>query len=114
MPSSRAFGLVHERHRHDGNLIRGARFMTCVASPSAISKHKTTPGENQSCFRAEVFVLAAITANAAPITLAFRAETRTFDSGSFAAAQKAGKPILVAIQSTRPQSAVRRRCIFGA
>src|SRR5690349_11718464 len=54
MPSSRAFGLVHKRRRHDGNLIRGARFVTRVTSSSTVSKHKTTPGENQSCFRAEV------------------------------------------------------------
>jgi thioredoxin 1 len=46
------------------------------------------------------FVLAAIAANAAPIASAFAAETRTFDSGSFAAAQKAGKPILVAIHAS--------------
>jgi len=45
-------------------------------------------------------LLAAIAANVAPIALAFAAETRTFDSGSFAAAQKAGKPILVAIHAS--------------
>ena len=45
-------------------------------------------------------VLAAIAANAAPIALAFATETRTFDSGSFVAAQKAGKPILVAIHAS--------------
>ena len=45
-------------------------------------------------------VLAAIAANVAPIASAFAAETRTFDSGSFAAAQKAGKPILVAIHAS--------------
>src|SRR6516165_1860134 len=44
-------------------------------------------------------LLAAIAANAAPIALAFAAETRTFDTGSFTAAQKAGKPILVAIHA---------------
>ena len=47
-----------------------------------------------------IFVLAAIAANAAPIALAFAAETKTFDSGSFAAAQNAGKPILVAIHAS--------------
>ena len=46
------------------------------------------------------FVLAAIAANAAPIAVAFAAETKTFDSGSFATAQKAGKPILVAIHAS--------------
>ena len=45
-------------------------------------------------------VFAAIAANTAPIALALAAETRTFDSGSFAAAQKAGKPILVAIHAS--------------
>ena len=45
-------------------------------------------------------VLAAIAVNVAPIASAFAAETRTFDSGSFAAAQKAGKPILVAIHAS--------------
>ena len=46
------------------------------------------------------FVLAAIAANAAPIALAFSTETRTFDAVSFAATQKAGKPILVAIHAS--------------
>jgi thioredoxin 1 len=46
------------------------------------------------------FVLAAIAANAARIASAFATETRTFDSGSFAGAQKAGKPILVAIHAS--------------
>src|SRR5215468_8134910 len=46
------------------------------------------------------FVLAAIAANVAPIASAFATETRPFDSGSFAAAQKAGKPILVAIHAS--------------
>jgi thioredoxin 1 len=46
------------------------------------------------------FVLAAIAANAAPVAPTFAAETRTFDSGSFAAAQKAGKPILVAVHAS--------------
>ena len=45
-------------------------------------------------------VLAAIAVNVAPIASAFAAETRTFDLGSFAAAQKAGKPILVAIHAS--------------
>ena len=45
-------------------------------------------------------VLAAIAANAAPIALASAAETRAFDSASFAAAQKAGKPILLAIHAS--------------
>ena len=45
-------------------------------------------------------VLAAIAANVAPIASVFAAETRTFDPGSFAAAQKAGKPILVAIHAS--------------
>ena len=45
-------------------------------------------------------VVAAIAANVAPIASAFAAETRTFDSGSFAAAQKAGKPILLAIHAS--------------
>jgi thioredoxin 1 len=46
------------------------------------------------------FVLAAIAISAAPIASASATETRTFDSGSFAAAQKAGKPILVAIHAS--------------
>ena len=46
------------------------------------------------------FVLAAVAANAAPIALAFAAETTTFDPGSFAAAQQAGKSILVAIHAS--------------
>ena len=46
------------------------------------------------------FVFAVLAANAAPIAPAFAVETRTFDSGSFAAAQKAGKPILVAIHAS--------------
>src|SRR6516165_6413440 len=45
-------------------------------------------------------LLAAIAANAAPIALAFAAETRTFDTASFTAAQKSGKPILVAIHAS--------------
>jgi thioredoxin len=45
-------------------------------------------------------VLTALAANAAPIARAFAAESRTFDAGSFAAAQKAGKPILVAIHAS--------------
>ena len=44
--------------------------------------------------------LAAVAASAAPSALAFAAETKTFDSGSFAAAQKAGKPILVAVHAS--------------
>jgi thioredoxin 1 len=46
------------------------------------------------------FVLAAIAANAAPIALAFATVTGPFDSGSFAAAQQAGRPILVAIHAS--------------
>ena len=46
------------------------------------------------------FVFAVLVANASPIAPAFAVETRTFDSGSFAAAQKAGKPILVAIHAS--------------
>ena len=45
-------------------------------------------------------VLAAIAASAAPIAPAFATETKTFDPQSFAAAQKAGKPILVAIHAS--------------
>ena len=41
--------------------------------------------------------VAAISALAAP---AFAAETKTFDPESFAAAQQAGKPILVAIHAS--------------
>jgi thioredoxin 1 len=59
------------------------------------------------------FVLAAIAANAAPITSAFAAETRTFDSGSFAAAQKAGKPILVAIHASWCPTCAAQRPILS-
>ena len=45
-------------------------------------------------------VFAVHVATPAPIAPAFAVETRTFDSGSFAAAQKAGKPILVAIHAS--------------
>jgi thiol-disulfide isomerase/thioredoxin len=45
-------------------------------------------------------VFAAVAASAALIAPAFATETRTFDPVSFAAAQKAGKPIFVAIHAS--------------
>ncbi len=45
-------------------------------------------------------VFAAIAASAALVAPAFATETRTFDLEAFAAAQKAGKPILVAIHAS--------------
>jgi len=45
-------------------------------------------------------VFAAVAASAAVIPPAFATEARTFDLESFAAAQNAGKPILVAIHAT--------------
>ncbi|MGO9004247.1 MAG: thioredoxin family protein [Beijerinckiaceae bacterium] len=45
-------------------------------------------------------VFAAVAASAALIAPAFATETRDFDLESFAAAQKAGKPILVAIHTS--------------
>jgi thioredoxin 1 len=59
------------------------------------------------------FVLAAIAANAAPIALAFAAEPRTFYSSSFAAAQKAGKPILVAIHASWCPTCAAQRPILS-
>ena len=59
------------------------------------------------------FMLAAIAANAASITLAFAAETRTFDSSSFAAAQKAGKPIIVAIHASWCPTCAAQRPILS-
>lgn len=45
-------------------------------------------------------LFATVAAGAALAAPAFAAETRTFDQESFAAAQKAGKPILVAIHAS--------------
>ena len=45
-------------------------------------------------------LIATVVAATAGMSPAFATETRTFDSGSFAAAQKAGKPILVAIHAS--------------
>ncbi len=45
-------------------------------------------------------VFAAVAASAALIAPAFATEIKTFDLESFVAAQKAGKPILVAIHAT--------------
>jgi thiol-disulfide isomerase/thioredoxin len=59
------------------------------------------------------FVFAAIAANAASITPAFAAETRTFDSSSFAAAQKAGKPIIVAIHASWCPTCAAQRPILS-
>jgi len=59
------------------------------------------------------FVLAAIAANAAPIALASAAETRTFDSGSFTAAQNARKPILVAIHASWCPTCAAQRPILS-
>ena len=59
------------------------------------------------------FVLAAIAANAAPIALAFATETRTFDAVSFAATQKAGKPILVAIHASWCPTCAAQRPILS-
>ena len=46
------------------------------------------------------FVFAAVAASASFTAPAFATETRTFDAQSFAAAQKAGKPIFVAIHAS--------------
>ena len=59
------------------------------------------------------FVLAAIAVNAAPIALAFATETGTFDAVSFAAAQKAGKPILVAIHASWCPTCAAQRPILS-
>ena len=59
------------------------------------------------------FVLAAIAVNAAPIALAFATETRTFDAVSFAATQKAGKPILVAIHASWCPTCAAQRPILS-
>jgi len=59
------------------------------------------------------FVLAAIAASAAPIALAFATETRTFDAVSFAATQKAGKPILVAIHASWCPTCAAQRPILS-
>lgn len=45
-------------------------------------------------------IFAPLIAGVAQIAPAFAAETKTFDPESFAAAQKAGKPILVAVHAT--------------
>jgi thioredoxin 1 len=45
-------------------------------------------------------IYAAVAASMALIAPAFATETKTFDLQSFAAAQKAGKPILVAIHAS--------------
>jgi thioredoxin 1 len=45
-------------------------------------------------------VFAAVALGGGVTAAAFAAETRTFDAKSFAAAQKAGKPILVAVHAT--------------
>ena len=45
-------------------------------------------------------IYAAVAASSALIAPAFATETKTFDLQSFAAAQKAGKPILVAIHAS--------------
>lgn len=45
-------------------------------------------------------VFASVAASAAMIAPAFGAETKTFDPQSFAAAQKAGEPIFVAIHAS--------------
>ncbi len=45
-------------------------------------------------------VLAAVAASAAFAAPALATETRTFDASSFAEAQKAGKPILVAVHAS--------------
>ena len=59
------------------------------------------------------FVLAAIAATAAPIALAFATETRTFDAVSFAATQKTGKPILVAIHASWCPTCAAQRPILS-
>jgi len=59
------------------------------------------------------FVLAAIAVNAAPIALAFATETGTFDAVSFAATQKAGKPILVAIHASWCPTCAAQRPILS-
>jgi thioredoxin 1 len=76
--------------------------------------------ETQDCtrrksvmFSRRSLVLAAIAANAGPIALAFAAERRTFDSGSFDAAQKAGKPILVAIHASWCPTCAAQRPILS-
>ena len=45
-------------------------------------------------------LFAAVAASAALVAPAFATETRTFDPAAFAAAQKAGKPIFVAIHAS--------------
>src|SRR6516164_7421411 len=45
-------------------------------------------------------LLATVAASAPLVASAFATETKTFDAQSFAAAQKAGKPILVAIHAS--------------
>lgn len=45
-------------------------------------------------------ILATVAAGAAVATPAFATETKSFDPQSFAAAQRAGKPILVAIHAS--------------
>ena len=61
-------------------------------------------------------VLAAVAASAALTVPAFAADTRTFDPISFAVAQKAGKPIIVAIHASwcpicKAQAAVLRELL---
>lgn len=45
-------------------------------------------------------LFAAVAASATPVAPAFATETKAFDLQSFAAAQKAGKPIFVAIHAS--------------
>jgi thiol-disulfide isomerase/thioredoxin len=58
-------------------------------------------------------VFAAVAASAALIAPAFATEIKTFDLESFAAAQKAGKPILVAIHATWCQTCKAQKAILS-
>jgi len=50
--------------------------------------------------RSIIVVFATVALGSALVAPAFATETKTFDPASFAAAQKAGKPILVAIHAS--------------
>jgi thioredoxin len=59
------------------------------------------------------FVFAAGAASAAFTAPTFATETRTFDTQSFAAAQKAGKPIFVAIHASWCPTCKAQKPILG-
>jgi thioredoxin 1 len=58
-------------------------------------------------------VFATIAAAAGLVAPAYATETRTFDPGSFAAAQKAGKPIFVAIHASWCPTCKAQKPILG-